>query len=110
MRRSLPAPAPRAATADREHDPRERSCPRCGDGDLFTLDVGRGDGRRGRGAYCAGLYDRDRRRFLRRSCGYTDYLREDAGGAGAGAVRAAANSSPAFQSGIAAASATLSPM
>lgn len=45
-------------------------CPECGSGDLFTIEVARRDGGVWRGAYCAGEYDRDRRRFLRRSCGY----------------------------------------
>ena len=45
-------------------------CPECGSGDLFTIEVRHRDGGVWRGAYCAGEYDRDRRRFLRRSCGY----------------------------------------
>ena len=63
-------------------------CPRCGDGDLFAIEVtGRAGGVR-RGSYCAGRYDRDRRRFVRRSCGYS-------------ALRLEANSSPGFQRGSA---------
>ena len=45
-------------------------CPECGSGELFFIDVVRRDGRVWRGAYCAGLYDHERRRFLARSCGY----------------------------------------
>ena len=61
--RSLQAGArPRDALAPR--------CPECGSGDLFLIDVTRRDGGVWRGAYCAGLYDHDRRRLLARSCGY----------------------------------------
>jgi hypothetical protein len=45
-------------------------CPGCGSGDLFTIEVARRDGGAWRGVYCAGEYDHDRRRFLRRGCGY----------------------------------------
>ena len=45
-------------------------CPRCGSGELFRIDVTRPDNKVWQGAYCAGVYDRERRRFLRRSCGY----------------------------------------
>ena len=63
MDRSLPGGArAREATAPR--------CPECGSGELFLIDVARRDGGVWRGAYCAGLYDHDRRRFLSRSCGY----------------------------------------
>jgi hypothetical protein len=44
-------------------------CPACGQGDLFDLRITRRDGE-WRGVYCAGAYDHERRRFLRRSCGY----------------------------------------
>ena len=47
-------------------------CPRCGTGDLFRIEVGGGRGDARRAAYCAGLYDRQRRRFLRRSCGFAE--------------------------------------
>jgi hypothetical protein len=47
------------------------SCPCCGTGDLFLIAVTRGAGEVLRVGYCAGVYDRDRRRFLRRSCGYS---------------------------------------
>lgn len=47
-------------------------CPACGDGDLFTATVARrADGVRPvTVTYCAGAYDRGRRRFLRPGCGY----------------------------------------
>ena len=59
-----PQPAARGRDADRSR------CPECGSGDLFTIEIGRLRGSVWRGVYCAGEYDRDRRRFLRRSCGY----------------------------------------
>jgi len=63
MGRSLPPAAPeRGAEAPR--------CPECGSGDLFLIEVTRRDGEVWRGAYCAGEYNRERRRFVRRSCGY----------------------------------------
>jgi len=54
----------RAAPPDR--------CPACGDGDLFTATVARRAGgiRPVTVTYCAGSYDRGRRRFLRPGCGY----------------------------------------
>jgi hypothetical protein len=57
-------PAARAQNADLAR------CPGCGSGDLFTIEIARPQGIAWRGVYCAGEYDRDRRRFLRRSCGY----------------------------------------
>lgn len=47
-------------------------CPACGDGDLFTATVARGASgdRPATVTYCAGSYDRGRRRFLRPGCGY----------------------------------------
>ena len=57
-------PAARARDADLAR------CPGCGSGDLFTIEIARPQGMAWRGVYCAGEYDRDRRRFLRRSCGY----------------------------------------
>ena len=45
-------------------------CPECGSGDLFAIEVARREGGVWRGTYCAGEYDRERRRFVRRSCGY----------------------------------------
>ena len=63
MGRSLPPAVPgRGAEAPR--------CPECGSGDLFLIEVTRRDGEAWRGAYCAGEYNRERRRFVRRSCGY----------------------------------------
>jgi hypothetical protein len=53
--------------ADADHPSR---CPECGSGDLFTLAIRQRDGAAWCFVYCAGAYDRDRRRFLRRSCGY----------------------------------------
>jgi hypothetical protein len=45
-------------------------CPRCGSGDLFVVRMARPGGDAASGAYCAGVYDRERRRYVRRSCGY----------------------------------------
>ncbi len=59
---TLPAPG--------EHGSGSRPCPRCGS-DLFVLEVNRGARGIAHATYCAGLYDRDRRRFVRRSCGYS---------------------------------------
>jgi len=47
-------------------------CPRCGAGDLFSIEVCGGRGGAWRAVYCAGVYDRERRRFLRRSCGLAE--------------------------------------
>lgn len=63
MDHSLP-PAPPAGEAG---VPR---CPECGSGDLFLIEIARQDGDVWRGAYCAGEYNRERRRVVRRSCGY----------------------------------------
>jgi hypothetical protein len=67
--------------AARARDGDAARCPECGSGDLFTIHVARRDGRAWRGVYCAGTYDRDRRRFMRRSCGYAGESVETAGGA-----------------------------
>ena len=72
-------PAARAQDADLAR------CPGCGSGDLFTIEIARPQGIAWRGVYCAGEYDRDRRRFLRRSCGYAGAA--VAGEPGAGEVR-----------------------
>jgi len=45
-------------------------CPVCGSGDLCSIRIARPRGEVWRGVYCAGVYDRDRGRILRRSCGY----------------------------------------
>ena len=63
----MAGPLPPAARA---RDASLARCPECGSGDLFTIEITRRDGGVWRGVYCAGEYDRDRRRFLRRSCGY----------------------------------------
>ena len=63
----MPGPLPRAA---REGTVAEVRCPECGSGDLYTIEITRRDRGAWRGVYCAGTYDRDRRRFLRRGCGY----------------------------------------
>ncbi len=60
-------------------------CPRCGSGDLHSIEVSRHTGAARQAAYCAGLYDRDRRRFVRRSCGYAGLLPEDGATRPAGA-------------------------
>ncbi len=52
--------------------PDDRRCPHCGSGDLFEIRLRRGAGVEKRAAYCAGLYDRDRRRIVSRSCGYLE--------------------------------------
>lgn len=65
--------APRAprwsSVADR---PAGRRCPNCGSGDLFDIRLRRSQGGERRAAYCAGLYDRTRRRIVSRSCGYSE--------------------------------------
>jgi len=45
-------------------------CPACGEGDLFVLKIARRTGPDRDAVYCAGSYDHDRRRYLRRGCGY----------------------------------------
>ncbi len=72
MARAVPPPA-EGAQPGGDH-PR---CPRCGSGDLLSIEVSRQQGAARQAAYCAGLYDRDRRRFVRRSCGYAGLLPED---------------------------------
>ena len=47
-------------------------CPQCRAGDLFPIGVLRRGATIWRGSYCAGVFDRGRRRFLRRSCGYSE--------------------------------------
>lgn len=70
MARWMPPPCARGGGEGPETDlPR---CPKCGSGELFSIDVTRRSGGVKRATYCAGLYDRDRRRFVRRSCGYSD--------------------------------------
>ena len=54
----------------RDRDADLARCPECGSGDLFTIEIARRQGTVWLGVYCAGEYDQDRRRFLRRSCGY----------------------------------------
>jgi hypothetical protein len=78
MAGSLPPAARAEADAPR--------CPECGTGDLFTIEVARRDGGAWRGVYCAGAYDRDRRRFLRRSCGYAGAVVEVTNAARTGEV------------------------
>ena len=41
-------------------------------GDLFEIRLRRSQGRERRAAYCAGLYDRQRRRIVSRRCGYLE--------------------------------------
>lgn len=74
----MAGPMPPAARAQ-DADPAR--CPGCGFGDLFTIEIARREGSLWRGVYCAGEYDRDRRRFLRRSCGYAGAAVESAPGA-----------------------------
>jgi hypothetical protein len=68
-------------------------CPRCGDGDLVDALVSRPAGMALWAVYCAGVFDRTRRRFLRRSCGYVGGTADDQG------LRAGANSSPGLSAG-----------
>ncbi|HEV8700099.1 MAG TPA: hypothetical protein VGV60_02380 [Candidatus Polarisedimenticolia bacterium] len=63
MSRSLPPALP-------ARDVGGTRCPECGSGDLFLIEVARQDGNIWHGAYCAGEYNHERRRFVRRSCGY----------------------------------------
>jgi len=71
--------APPPVAHGEEQDGDRPRCPRCGCGELFSIDLTRTAGAARRGTYCAGLYDRDRRRFVRRSCGYTRLPPEDPG-------------------------------
>ena len=69
MNRALPPSQDLRASGGRE--PQPQRCPRCGTGDLFLMDVVRRPaGGVAQAAYCAGVYDRDHLRFVRRSCGY----------------------------------------
>jgi hypothetical protein len=49
---------------------RRPRCPRCGDGELVDAFVKRPAGMALWAVYCAGVFDRTRRRLARRSCGY----------------------------------------
>ena len=71
MARPLPPPA--ACRPGLPGDPAvlPPRCPRCGSGDLLTLAVGRRGTVASQAAFCAGLYDRERRRIVSRSCGYS---------------------------------------
>lgn len=51
-------------------EPPDPRCPRCGAGDLLVTRVLRGDEEPVALEFCVGVYDRGRRRFIRRSCGY----------------------------------------
>jgi hypothetical protein len=68
MSRSLPPALP-------ARDAGAMRCPECGSGDLFLIEVARKDGNIWHGAYCAGEYNRERRRVVRRSCGYAGECR-----------------------------------
>ena len=70
MGRRLPPPAGDGRAGGFEATGMPARCPRCGAGDLFPLAVRRRRGDVRLAAYCAGVYDRERRRFLRRGCGY----------------------------------------
>jgi hypothetical protein len=67
--------------AVRKGEPEAR-CPRCGQGELVDALVGLGPGPGLWAFYCAGVYDRERRRLVQRSCGYLG-----SGGATAGALQ-----------------------
>ena len=45
-------------------------CPRCGVGDLLRARLLRAPGQATEVDYCAGIYDRGRRRLARPGCGY----------------------------------------
>ena len=49
---------------------RRPRCPLCGDGELVDAFVARPSGMALWVVYCAGVFDRARRRLARRSCGY----------------------------------------
>ena len=51
--------------------PRGPICPACGIGDRLALALRGGDGRPLRAAYCGGVYDRLRRRYVLASCGWS---------------------------------------
>jgi hypothetical protein len=52
-------------------EPGPPRCPRCGVGDLLRARLQRGPGRESTFDYCAGRYDRARRRFAPPGCGYS---------------------------------------
>jgi hypothetical protein len=58
-----------ASTGTGSGEPSPR-CPRCGQGELIDALVGLGPGPGLWAFYCAGVYDRERRRLVQRSCGY----------------------------------------
>lgn len=70
---------------------RRPCCPRCGDGELVDALVSRPEGMALWAVYCAGVFDRSRRRLARRSCGYL--------GGTAADLRAGANSSDGSSAG-----------
>jgi hypothetical protein len=70
---------------------RRPSCPRCGDGELVDALVSRPAGMALWAVYCAGVFDRTRRRLARRSCGYLGGMAADR--------RAGANSSSGSSAG-----------
>ncbi|MFQ5876939.1 MAG: hypothetical protein ACE5JH_04500 [Acidobacteriota bacterium] len=72
----------RAGPAREAHEPAGPRCPSCGWGDLFPVDLTRQGREVWRGAYCAGVYDRGRRKFLQRSCGYAGPLADVPAAAG----------------------------
>jgi len=80
MPRPLPPPTLRRDTGPGKPNPPPKRCPRCGEGELLTLAVGRRGAATGRAAFCAGLYDRERRRIVLRSCGYSDGAKSGAAG------------------------------
>lgn len=53
-----------------DDEPPEARCPRCGTGDLLVTRVLRGAMPPVDLEFCVGVFDRGRRRFVRRSCGY----------------------------------------
>lgn len=69
------APGPRDTSRPRRGagpgEIRPGRCPACGQGDLFSALVARSGGDAYRAVYCAGSYDRDRRKYVARGCGYS---------------------------------------
>lgn len=53
-----------------EEEVPDARCPRCGAGDLLVTRVLRGAVPPVALEFCVGVFDRTRRRFVRRSCGY----------------------------------------
>ncbi len=75
---------PAGARAVMPVPPATARCPACGDGDLFALRIAGRAGGMMEAVYCAGAYDHDRRRYLRRGCGYAANVPAGIGKTGTG--------------------------